>query len=228
MIRQLHRYVDQIVTVDQVAGDRIASITGRLLSTRGGLVLQSDDGRMHAVRDYQNVHFPDLPGGLITRPTLVWDVTADRAGPHETRIGYQTAGLTWWADYNLVFREGRSANSGTVDIGAWVSVLNRSGASFDGARLKLIAGDVNLVEPPPMARVVPAMESVSIAQDAAGFDEQSLFEFHLYTLGRTTTLPDDSTKQIELFPKVPRTLHFPVTVPADGEVILTYRVRYTW
>ncbi|MBN1239564.1 MAG: DUF4139 domain-containing protein [Gammaproteobacteria bacterium] len=196
----LDRYIDQIVTVDQVAGDRVTSITGRLLSTAGALVLQSDDGRIHAVRSYQNVHFHDLPGGLITRPTLVWDVAAERAGTHDARIGYQTAGLTWWADYNLVFREGADANSGAADVHAWVSVLNRSGASFDDARLKLIAGDVNRAEP-AQPRVMRALEAASVAQDAAGFDERSFFEFHLYTLGRTTTLPGDSTKQIELFPK---------------------------
>jgi hypothetical protein len=167
------------------------------------LVLAGDDGQIHAIREYQNVHFPTIPGGLITRPTLVWDISTDRAGAHDTRVTYQTAGLTWWADYNLVFAAGDDANSGNLDVGAWVSILNRSGASYPDARLKLIAGDVQRVEPAPSphdmrARAMSAMEQA----DAAGFQEKSFFEFHLYTLGRNTSLPHNSTKQIELFPQV--------------------------
>jgi hypothetical protein len=136
----------------------------------------------------------------MTRPTLIWDVSAERAGVEQTRITYQTSGITWWADYNLVFSEGADANTGLLDVGAWVSVLNRSGANYPDARLKLIAGDVNRVEPAQQVRM-RAFEAARAA-DAAGFAEQSFFEFHLYTLGRQTTIPDNSTKQIELFPKV--------------------------
>ncbi|HLF11187.1 MAG TPA: DUF4139 domain-containing protein [Gammaproteobacteria bacterium] len=199
----MERYIDQVITVDQLTGDRVVPITGKLLSTQGGLVLGSDDGQIHSIRNYENIHFPSLPGGLMTRPTLVWDVAADRAGSEQTRVTYQTAGITWWADYNLVFSEGANANSGFLDVGAWVSILNRSGAGYPDARLKLIAGDVNRAQPPPQAFMRSTLEADAIAIPAS-FAEQSFFEFHLYTLGRTTTLPDSSTKQIELFPKVRR------------------------
>lgn len=195
----MERYVGRTITVDQPAGDAVTAVTGTLLSTRGGVVIQSDDGEIHALGDYRNVRFPALPGGLITEPTLLWQIEAEQAGTHEARVGYQTSGLTWWADYNLVFAEGADANSGSVDVGAWVSILNRSGTSFDDARLKLIAGDVNRVEPSRLA--ARALES-AVAQDAAGFDEQAFFEFHLYTLGRRTSLSAESTKQIELFSPV--------------------------
>jgi hypothetical protein len=199
----MDRYIDQVITVDQLAGNQIIPITGRLLSTQGGLILSDEGGQIHALQTYQGVHFPTLPGGLITRPTLVWDVLADRAGTHETRVTYQTAGLTWWADYNLVLSEGANAQRGNIDIGAWVSILNQSGASYEDAGLKLIAGDVNRVEPDAMMRARRAMADVMTLEQAPGsFEQRSFFEFHLYTLGRRTTLPDDSTKQIELFPKV--------------------------
>ena len=199
----MERYIDQVVSVDQLAGDGVAQVTGRLLSAQGGLVLRSDDGQIHAVTNYQNVHFPSLPGGLITRPTLVWDVLAERAGRENTRISYQTAGITWWADYNLTFNAGRDANNGFLDVGAWVSILNRSGTSYADAKLKLIAGDVNRAPQPTPAfrRDVLLAEAQSAV---AGFAEQSFFEFHLYTLGRATTIADNSTKQIELFPPVRR------------------------
>ena len=199
----MERYVDQLITVDQLAGDSVESITGRLLSTQGGLVLGTDDGKIHAIGRYENVHFPALPGGLMTQPTLVWNVASDTAGEQNTRVTYQTAGITWWADYNLVFSEGADANHGFLDVGAWVSILNRSGASYADARLKLIAGDVNRVQPEIAVTAMRRMEALAAAQDQ-GFAEQSFFEFHLYTLGRNTTVPDNSTMQLELFPKVRR------------------------
>ena len=101
----------------------------------------------------------------------------------------------------LGFKEGADSNNGFLDVGAWVSILNRSGADYPEARLKLIAGDVNRAQPVPQQIRMRTLEAAAAA-DVAGFAEQSFFEFHLYTLGRPTTIPDNSTKQIELFPKV--------------------------
>jgi hypothetical protein len=199
----LERYIDRPITVDQGSGENLVQIEGQLLSANGGLVLAGEDGQIHAIRNYTNIHFPDLPGGLMTRPTLLWNVAADRGGEHNARVSYQTSGLTWWADYNLVYSDGDNANSGYLDFGAWVSILNRSGASYDDARLKLIAGDINRVVSPTRPMVMRAMEaSLEMDRASAGFGEKSFFEFHLYTLGHTTTIPDNSTKQIELMPRV--------------------------
>jgi hypothetical protein len=168
-----------------------------LLSSVDGLVLRGADGNITALRDYSALQFPDLPGGLITRPTLLWDISSQRGGTQRARVTYQTGGITWWADYNLIFSDGRDANNGTVDLSAWVSIINQSGATYPEARLKLIAGDVNRVQAAPPPRLM--MErAVAMAADA-GFEEKSFDEFHLYTLGRPTTLPNNSTKQIELF-----------------------------
>src|SRR5262249_22445206 len=142
----------------------------------------------------------ELPGGLDTRPTLVWDVLAARDGDQRSRVTYQTGGVTWWADYNLIFNEGKDANSGLLDLSAWVSIINQSGAGFRDARLKLIAGDVHRAptEPQPVARMALKAAAAG-AMEAEGFKEQPFFEFHLYSLQRPTTLPNNSTKQIELF-----------------------------
>jgi hypothetical protein len=67
-------------------------------------------------------------------------------------MSYQTTGITWWADYNLVFAPGDDANSGTLDVGAWVSILNKSGGSYEDAKLKLVAGDVNRAPQPSTSR----------------------------------------------------------------------------
>jgi hypothetical protein len=195
----LERYVDQEITVEQVRGQELELFTGRLLSARGGLILEDREGRVRSINGYSGIRFPELPGGLITRPTLVWDVIAKRGGKHRTRVTYQTQGMTWWSDYNLVFSEGKTANSGRLDVSAWVSIINQSGGSYEDARLKLIAGDVHRATEADVFAMDKVRRHRAVAEAAPGFEEKAFFEYHLYTLGRPTTLPDNSTKQIELF-----------------------------
>jgi hypothetical protein len=198
----LLKFVDQPLTVERSqAGGGTSTTSGTLLSSVDGLVLRGDDGSITALRDYSALRFPDLPGGLITRPTLLWDIDSSRAGTHRARVTYQTGGITWWADYNLIYSDGRDAGNGTVDLAAWVSIINQSGATYENARLKLVAGNVNRVQQPRLR--LPEVQLSARAADA-GFQEQSFDEFHLYTLGRPTTLPDNSTKQIELFDQARR------------------------
>ena len=199
----MERFLDREITIEQSVGDKIETYTGQLLSAQGGLVLKLADGGVRVINGYSNVRFPELPGGLLTKPTLVWEVVTDKPGEHKTRVAYETKGITWWADYNVVFAEGKDANSGLLDIGAWVSVLNQSGGTYNDAKLKLIAGDVNRApQPQAMPQEMKFRRGMAAAEVAgdAGFEEKAFFEYHLYTLGRPATIPDRSTKQIELFP----------------------------
>jgi hypothetical protein len=197
----LLKFIDRQITVDKSSGNSVTPITGTLLSAIDGIVLRGTDGSIYSLPAYTSVRFPDLPGGLNTRPTLVWDIQSPAGGSHKTRVTYQTGGITWWADYNLIFNEGADANSGLLDLSAWVSIINQSGATYQDAKLKLIAGDVNRVQPEMDARMrrEVMMKAVEAPAAAGGFAQKAFFEFHLYTLGRPTTLPNNSTKQIELF-----------------------------
>ncbi len=196
----LAKYVDQPVKVDQVRGNSVESFSGTLLSTAGGLILRRDDGSVQILPQNTGITLPNLPGGLITRPTLVWDVNARQPGVHRTRVSYQTTGIAWWTDYNLIYNEGSNPNACKLDVGAWVSIINQSGASYPEAKLKLIAGDVQRAPAPGRPQPAALGRSMAMEQKVAGFEEKEFFEYHLYTLGRATTLPDNSTKQIELFP----------------------------
>lgn len=198
----LQKYVDRRISVDQVRGSGTESFAGTLLSTSGnGLVLKRDDGSIQTLPHNAGVRLPELPGGLITKPALVWDVNANRAGTHNTQVSYQTTGITWWADYNVTYQEGANANSCKLDVAAWVSIINQSGASYPDAKLKLIAGDVQRAQLQGRVHAAPAAQRAMASEmSAKGFEEKEFFEYHLYTLGRPTTLPDNSTKQIELFP----------------------------
>ncbi len=196
----LERYLGQNITVIQVLGDQTRRITGELLSAQNGITLRLSSGEVSTLSSWHAIDYPALPGGLITKPTLVWLLDAARAGEHRVRVAYQALGLTWWADYNLILDEREGCR---MDLSAWVTVVNQSGGSFPNARLKLVAGDVHRARPVGAKMRALSHEEMAPAGAAIdGFEESELFEYHLYTLGRRTDLPDNSTKQIELFPAI--------------------------
>ena len=137
--RLLERYLGETVTVELPRGDNVDLVEGTLLGAGDGLTLQLADGSVRAIRSYSNIHFSQLPGGLITKPTLEWLLDSPKSGRQQTRIAYETQGMTWWADYNVIYDESRGCS---MDLAGWVSIINQSGASFENAKLKLIAGDV--------------------------------------------------------------------------------------
>jgi len=196
----LDRYVGQVITVQQVRGDKVEAVSGKLLSASGGLILQRDSGEVLTLSNYANIQFPALPGGLITRPTLVWKVNSKAGGEQNTRVSYQTQGITWWSDYNITLREGNG--NCDMDLAAWVTLVNQSGGSYPSAQLKLVAGEVNRAPSAAAAAPAPALLARMARSEEVdrGFTESGLAEYHLYTLGRRTDLPDNSTKQLELFP----------------------------
>ena len=195
----LEKYVDKTVVIERPTGEgKIETIEGTLMSAgMQGLVIKTTDGGVRILQSYSGIRVADA-GGLITKPTLVWKLNASTAGKHAAKVVYQTDGLTWRADYNVLL----NSDDTTADIGAWVTLVNRSGAAYPGTRLKLVAGDVQRATPINRQYAARAMKVADAAEaGAGGFVEKSFFEYHLYTLGRTTDLPDNSTKQIELFDK---------------------------
>lgn len=207
----MRRFVGETIEVELAQGDGTQVISGVLLSSDDGITLQHEDGRISSLSEWRNIRYPALPDGLITKPTLVWRLQADKAGKQQTRTTYQTSGMAWWADYNVLLNEqGRCS----ANLNAWVSLQNQSGAGFDQANLKLVAGEVNRVQPPQQIRYRANVLSDAVPEAAAaGFSEKSFFEYHLYTLGRTIDLPNNSTTQVELFPAVGN-------VPCEKELVV--------
>jgi hypothetical protein len=215
----IERFIGSEISVDQMKGDRAETITGTLLSAEGGLILQKPSGEIITLSSYAGgeVRFPSLPGGLITRPTLVWLLDAKKGGAHDTRVSYQTRGMTWWSDYNVTLRE--EADACEMDFAAWVTVVNRSGASFPASQLRLVAGEVNRAPAAPMDSRMLRREALAAADLGDGFQETTLSEYHLYTLGRRSDLPDNSTKQLELFP-------LSTSVPCRKELVFSAELPY--
>lgn len=194
--RILERYLDASIEA-VIEGGELHQ--GKLLSFTGEqLVLSGERGLSILQRDKViDVRCPSLPEGLITKPTLVWDLEADRSGSQKAELSYLTTGIGWHAEYVAVTNEDDTA----ADLAAWVSVENRSGADYPDAKLQLIAGDVNRVQPQvEQFRGGREMVMSAMAKADVGFAEESFFEYHLYTLPRPTTVRDRETKQIALFP----------------------------
>jgi len=195
----LSKYVDREIGLE-LEGGRL--LQGTLLAYDGGqLVLRTQDPQ-GAVQILQratarNLKFGELPGGLITRPTLVWLLEAEKEGEHVAKVTYQTGGMRWNADYTVVL----APDDRALDLSGWVTIDNRSGASYKDAELKLVAGDVHRAEPEGATERRRAVAAAK-ADFEGDFVEKAFFEYHLYTLQRTTTLPDSSMKQIELFDPV--------------------------
>jgi hypothetical protein len=193
----LQKYIDKPITVLTKDGSRYS---GNLLSFDGNqLVIRQygEKGDLAMVQRGDNVkdiQFSALPDGLITKPTLVWKLATEKVGDQLIEVAYQTAGINWQSDYNAVL----NADDSHLDLSGWVTINNESGATYKDAKLKLIAGDVRRVQQPQVMSRVGAAKLAMADEMAAGFEEKAFFEYHLYTLGRSTTVADNQTKQIEL------------------------------
>ena len=198
----MERYIGRDISLLVAMGEGVSKVRGTLLSAnQGSVVLQTADGVKIVPMAGAQLQLGELPGGLLTKPTLVWKLAAgESGGEHLVRTTYQTAGMTWRADYNIVV----NGSDTRGDITAWVTLMNLSGASYNDAELKLVAGTVNKVQPRigGMARGM-RMEAMAMADaGGGGFEEKEFSDFHLYTLPRKTDVLQNSTQQIALFPPV--------------------------
>jgi hypothetical protein len=164
-----------------------------LLSTAGPIF--EINGRIHLGHHGQLV-LPSLPENLVTKPTLVWLLRNQAATPQTVQASYLTGGLTWKADYVMVL----DARETTSDLTGWVTIDNKSGATYANAALKLVAGDVHRAQ--DARRNARALEMAarpsSLADTARDFKAEGFFEYHLYTLDGRTTIKDRQTKQLTL------------------------------
>jgi len=210
----LEKYLEKEITVQAIEGDSSREYTGTLLSYNDGIVLDTADGIV-TLANPARISFPELPEGLLTKPTLIWKVWTEDAGSHETQTVYLTSGLSWRADYVLNL----SSDDKEMDFSGWTTITNNSGTSYPETKLKLVAGDVHRVdEGIGYKRMYDyAVESGAAAPQA--FGEQPIFEYHLYTLERKTDVKNNETKQISLLNTegVPVTKEFVYDGAMNGE-----------
>jgi hypothetical protein len=151
-----------------------------------------------------HIRFPELPGNLYSRPTLIWTLDNEGAARHRVEASYLAGQLAWNADYVLtVARDDKAA-----DLDGWVTVRNGSGTSFRNASLQLVAGDLNRVKQ-MVGRALEAQGRMDAVASAAPMAQEAFSDYHLYTLGRKTTINNNETKQVSMldatgFPVVKR------------------------
>lgn len=166
-------------------------VDAKLLSVVNGPVLQI--GKEITFNYPGRLAFPELPANLIAKPTLMWLVES-QAAKQALEVSYLAQALSWSADYVFVVNE----NDTKGDLVGWVTLVNNSGTSYRNAELKLVAGDVNRVQP-PMPTPQGRMKSMDMAAGAAAnFREEGLLEYHLYTLERPADVLDKEQKQVTL------------------------------
>ena len=167
--------------------------SAKVLSTAEGAVLQIGD-RIE-IGAPGRIVFDGVPPNLRDRPTLVTDLQNRVAGSQDVELTYLSAGLSWQADYVAELNAGDNA----LDLNGWVTLTNRSGTAYPRAKLQLVAGDVNRVRQElRAANMLSDRMMVAKAAAAPPMAQEALFEYHLYTLQRPTTLADNQTKQVAL------------------------------
>jgi hypothetical protein len=163
-----------------------------LLSVNGGPIYQID-GAIHLGHPGQPI-LPSIPDNLIARPTLIWRLENSTPRSQMIEATYLTGGITWRADYVLTL----NAEDSRGDLGGWVTIDNRSGATYKDATLKLVAGDVHQA---PSEREMAGMMAKMAARAESpkpAFQEEGFFEYHLYSLDGKTTIKHNQSKQINL------------------------------
>jgi hypothetical protein len=162
-----------------------------------------------ARRTLKAIRLDEVHKDLYTRPTLAWKLRAKRPGDHLTTLSYLCGNMAWQADYVVTIVRSDPAGGDTLDLNGWVTIDNRSGATYERAGLKLIAGDVNRVrdpwapvpEPEQSFTFYLGFERGGAVQDAPvrrEFIARELFEYKLYALNLPSTIKDQEIKQLGL------------------------------
>ena len=192
----LRKYVGRDVTLVRTRQDggttREEEVRARLLSYNNGPVWQIGKEIVTGLHA-DHIRFPELPGNLHSRPTLIWTLQNTGTAAHRVEASYLAGKLAWNADYVLTV--GRDDK--TADLDGWVTLTNGSGTPFNNARLQLVAGDLNRVRQQLEQRKEMA-DSVARMAAAAPMAQEAFSEYHLYTLGRRTTINNNETKQVSM------------------------------
>jgi hypothetical protein len=192
----LHKYVGRDVTLVRYrvngGATREEEVTARLLSYNTAPVWQIN-GEIVTGLQADHLRFPELPGNLFARPTLIWSLQNDGATRHRVEAAYLATRLSWNADYVLTVARGDAS----ADLDGWVTVTNGSGTQFRNAALQLVAGNVHRVRQVLGKMADMALERRELAA-APAMAQESFSDYHLYTLGRKTSINNNQTKQVSM------------------------------
>jgi hypothetical protein len=193
----LHKYVGKEVTLvrsyQENGTTKREEVKATLLADNNGPVWKIGNDIVTGMYT-ESYRFPEVPANLFDRPTLLMSLENSGARKHQIEASYLAANLSWNADYVLtVAREDKAA-----DLDGWVTLANNSGTAFHNARLQLVAGDLNRLPVSGRTDVLEMRQRSAAVPAPANFQQENFSEYHLYTLGRRTSVEDKETKQISL------------------------------
>jgi len=192
----LHKYVGKEVTLVRSSVEngttKREEVTATLLADNNGPVWKIGNDIVTGVYA-ESYRFPEVPANLYDRPTLLMSLDNSGARNHHIEASYLATNLSWNSDYVLtVARDDKAA-----DLDGWVTITNNSGTAFHNARLQLVAGDLNRISGVSRGDVM-ALKEMARVPAPAQFQQENFSEYHLYSLGRKTSVEDKETKQISL------------------------------
>lgn len=205
VLEQYYEYdlINKDKLLDKYVGKKIKIIDFKEFQDRkeviDAILLSNNQGQIYKINDEIYLGYPglkvlpEIPETLIARPTLTWLYDSKKDNIHDLEVSYLAGDLNWKTDYVAVLDE----DDASADISGWATIDNKSGASYKDASLKLIAGEVNIIEEgfkEDRAAYLMAMTPAKVKQ----FKEKGFFEYHIYNLQRRTTIKNNQTKQISL------------------------------
>jgi hypothetical protein len=190
----LEKYLGKSVSIIRTnpASGAESSEQAQVLSVNNGVVLKIGDRIETGIPG--RIVYADVPANLRDRPTLVMSLNNTGNTQQEIELSYLTGGLGWKADYVVEL----NSSDDKLDLSGWVTLTNTSGATYRNAQLQLVAGDVNQVRPEMRQYSRDRVYEMAKVAAAPRMEEESLLEYHLYSLDHLTTLAENQTKQVSL------------------------------
>ena len=210
--KQVGKTVTLIKTNPETGEEK--QVDARVLSVAHGVVLRTDTGIETGIPG--RLVFRSVPENLRTSPTLAMKVVSTKGGQKKAELAYLTSGLAWKTDYVLMLNH----DDTEFDLKGWVTLTNQSGTAYRNAHLQLVAGKINIVPDQTYSKRLMTMAGAPVPVAGKSFSEEKMFEYHLYSLNRTTTLKNKQTKQVALIQAE--------NVPCRKEYVVSGSTGYGW
>ncbi|AQQ09179.1 hypothetical protein L21SP3_00979 [Sedimentisphaera cyanobacteriorum] len=197
----LEKYIGKKITLFVQRDENVAPLRDEyeLLAFKGNdFVVRSRTGIHILNRDLiKGVRFGEEHGDMLTKPTLVWLADSDKDQTLPCQVAYMVSRISWKANYSMILSDSEKQ----MEFSGWVTIDNKSGKDFKNAKIKLIAGDVKQ-EQPQTNRRMEQLYAAASKDSGSGFKEKAFQDFHLYTLGRKSTVNNKQVKQIRFIENV--------------------------
>ncbi len=186
----LEAHIAKEVSV-RIATDRnnFKIITAELLSNDADYcIVKTSQNEIFTVLS-NDIIFKTIPDELITKPSLVWNITANKTIKSTMELDYLINNIDWKSDYILNLTGNRA------DLSGWITINNRSGKRFNSTNLHVLAGDINRASRPNTH--YRASKAMVMAEASSAVTHQAHEGYHFYSIPFKVTLANNEKTQIK-------------------------------